>query len=39
MRRTRKEVLLNEMQQVMLWADLLALIAPHAPVAETGRPA
>ena len=37
-RRTRKEVMLDEMQQVMPWADLLALISPHAPVAKTGRP-
>jgi len=37
-RRTRKQVLLDEMDQVMPWAELLALIAPHAPVAKTGRP-
>jgi IS5 family transposase len=37
-RRTRKEVLLDEMASVMPWADLVALIAPHAPVAKTGRP-
>ena len=37
-RRTRKQVLLDEMERVMPWGDLLALIAPHAPVAKTGRP-
>jgi IS5 family transposase len=37
-RRMRKQVLLSEMNQVMPWADLLALVAPHAPVAKTGRP-
>ena len=38
MRRTRKKILLDEMEQVMPWGDLLELIAPHAPVAKTGRP-
>lgn len=37
-RRTRKEVLLDEMALVMQWADLVALIAPHEPVAKIGRP-
>ena len=37
-RRTRKQVLLKEMARVMPWGELLALIAPHAPVAKTGRP-
>ena len=37
-RRTRKQVLLGEMEQVMPWGELLALIAPYAPVAKTGRP-
>ena len=37
-RRTRKQVLLDEMERVMPWAQLLSLIAPHAPVAKTGRP-
>ena len=37
-RRTRKEVLLDEMGQVMPWAALVELIAAHAPVAKTGRP-
>ncbi len=37
-RRTRKQILLLEMEQVMPWSDLLALIAPHTPRAKTGRP-
>ena len=37
-RRTRKQILLEEMEQVMAWGKLLALITPHAPVAKTGRP-
>jgi len=37
-RRTRKQILLDEMDLVMPWGELLALIAPHAPVAKTGRP-
>ena len=37
-RRTRKEVLLDEMAQVMPWTELVALITVHAPVAKTGRP-
>ena len=37
-RRTRKQILLDEMAQVMPWGKLLALITPHAPMARTGRP-
>ena len=37
-RRTRKQILLEEMNQVMPWSELLALITLHAPVAKTGRP-
>ena len=37
-RRTRKEVLLDEMGRVMPWAELVALMAVYAPVARTGRP-
>ena len=37
-RRTRKQILLDEMEHVMPWGELLALITPHAPVAKTGRP-
>ena len=36
--RTRKQILLGEMNQVMPWDDLLSLIAPHGPVAKTERP-
>ena len=37
-RRTRKAVFLDEMNLVVPWTELLALIAPHAPRATTGRP-
>jgi IS5 family transposase len=37
-RRTRKAVFFDEMNLVVPWAELLALIAPHAPRAKTGRP-
>lgn len=37
-RRTRKQILLEEMEQVMPWAERLVLILPHAPVVKTGRP-
>lgn len=37
-RRTRKAVFLDEMDRVVPWSELVALIAPHAPVAKTGRP-
>ena len=37
-RRTRKQILLDEMELVMPWDELLALIAPHAPVAKMGHP-
>lgn len=37
-RRTRKAVFLDEMSLVVPWAELLSLIAPHAPRAKTGRP-
>jgi len=37
-RRTRKAVFLDEMNMVVPWSELLALIAPHAPRAKTGRP-
>jgi IS5 family transposase len=36
-RRTRKQTLLDEMEQVMPWGELLALIRPHAPLATTER--
>lgn len=37
-RRTRKAVFLDAMNLVVPWSELLALIAPHAPRAKTGRP-
>ena len=37
-RRTRKAVFLDEMNLVVPWTELLALITPHAPRAKTGRP-
>jgi IS5 family transposase len=37
-RRTRKAVFLDEMNRVAPWTELLALLAPHAPRAKTGRP-
>ena len=37
-KRTRKREFLDEMDRVMPWSQLLALIAPHAPAGKTGRP-
>jgi len=37
-KRTRKREFLDEMELVVPWAELVALIAPHAPAAKTGRP-
>jgi IS5 family transposase len=37
-KRTRKRVFLEEMNKVVPWADLVALITPHAPAGKTGRP-
>ena len=38
-RKTRKAVFLDEMDRVVPWAQLLALIEPHAPRKDRGRPA
>ena len=38
-KRTRRELFLEEMDAVIPWADLLALIAPHYRTGEGGRPA
>ena len=38
-KRTRKREFLDEMNLVVPWRELVALIEPHAPVARTGRPA
>jgi IS5 family transposase len=37
-RRTRKVLFLDEMNRVVPWAELIALIEPYAPRARTGRP-
>ena len=37
-RRTRKAVFLDEMELVVPWRELVALIAAASPVATTGRP-
>jgi transposase, IS5 family len=37
-KRTRKREFLDEMEQVVPWAELIALIEPHAPQGKTGRP-
>lgn len=36
---TKRQVFLAQMDQVIPWQDLLALIKPHYPNAENGRPA
>lgn len=37
-KRTRKREFLDEMNLVIPWTELLALIAPHVPADKTGRP-
>jgi IS5 family transposase len=37
-KRTRKRKFLDEMNLVIPWTELLALIAPHAPAGKAGRP-
>lgn len=37
-KKTRKREFLEQMQQVVPWKDLVALIAPYAPEGRTGRP-
>ena len=36
-RRTRKQVMLEEISVVMPWAELVVPIATHSPLANTGR--
>ena len=36
-KRTRKREFLDEMNLVIPWSQLLALIAPHAPAGKTGK--
>ena len=38
-KRTRKREFLDEMELVVPWRDLVALIEPHSPPKATGRPA
>lgn len=38
-KQTRKELFLIEMDQVVPWKGLVALIEPHYPKSEGGRPA
>ncbi|KAA0218638.1 MAG: IS5 family transposase [Lautropia sp.] len=37
-KRTRKREFLEEMQRVVPWSELIALIEPHYPRGKTGRP-
>ena len=37
-KRTRKREFLDEMNRVVPWAQLIALIEPHYPKGKTGRP-
>jgi IS5 family transposase len=37
-KRTRKREFLDEMNLVVPWVELVALIKPHAPAGKTGRP-
>ena len=38
LKKTRKREFLEQMEQVVPWADLVALIAPYYPEGRTGRP-
>ena len=38
LKRTRKQVFLEQMEQVVPWADLISLIAPYYPEGKNGRP-
>src|ERR1700712_6063263 len=37
-KRTRKREFLDEMNRVVPWAELVALVTPHAPDGKRGRP-
>ena len=37
-KKTRKQVFLEQMEQVVPWADLISLIAPFYPEGKNGRP-
>ena len=38
-RKTRRAIFLEEMEQVVPWRELCALVAPHYPKPGNGRPA
>ena len=38
LKKTRKQVFLEQMKPVVPWAELVKLIAPYYPEGETGRP-
>ena len=38
LKKTRKQVFLEQMEQVVPWTDLIALIAPYYPEGKNGRP-
>ena len=38
LKRTRKREFLEQMNHVVLWAELVKLIAPHYPKGNSGRP-
>ena len=38
LKKTRKQVFLEQMEQVVPWGDLVELIAPYYPEGKTGRP-
>ena len=38
LKKTRKREFLEQMERVVPWAALVALIAPHYPEGRTGRP-
>ena len=37
-RQTRRAEFLSQMERVVPWAELVALVKPHYPKGETGRP-
>lgn len=38
LKNTRKQVFLGQIEQVVPWAELIALIAPYYPEGKNGRP-
>jgi IS5 family transposase len=38
LKKTRKQVFLEQMEEVVPWSDLVSLIAPYYPEGRTGRP-